>query len=195
MKTTALAHVYWTRFVKKGDHVIDATVGGGYDLQFLARLVGSEGSVVGYDIQEEALLKAEKRLSDAERAIVTLHHRSHASFLESGAKLIVYNLGYLPGGNKALTTMTKTTLQSLESASQILEKGGAISITCYPGHEEGKKEEEAVMDFVKMLPQEHWSTICHSFPMRHKAPSLLLLMREVVGVEKIESLLTSPRTT
>ena len=61
--------------------------------------------------------------------------------MASTPKLIVYNLGYLPGSDKLLTTKTSSTLLSVEKALSLIAPNGAISITCYPGHEEGKKEE------------------------------------------------------
>src|SRR6185436_10014836 len=76
---------------------------------------------------------------------ITFLHQCHTQLpQDEKVKLIVYNLGYLPGGNKSLTTLTSTTLTSLNTAYALLAPGGALSITCYPGHPEGAREEAAI---------------------------------------------------
>jgi hypothetical protein len=157
------AQDYWKRLVQPGDLIIDATVGNGHDTLFLAQLLQGEGALVGYDIQSQALESALKRLSSLPPSIhrtVSFKKQSHHQFDEKNVKLIVYNLGYLPGGNKQLTTLSETTLLSLHSALQALAPNGAISITCYPGHEEGRKEENAIREFLKTLSATRWS-LCH----------------------------------
>jgi hypothetical protein len=171
------AHNYWRLFVRPGYRVIDATVGNGHDTLFLAQLLKGEGELIGYDIQLEALDQAKLRLqtlSDAELKMITLKCRSHASFEEEYANLIVYNLGYLPGGNKRITTCVETTLQSLKDALHIA-KGGAISITCYPGHEEGRREQGAVLDFLKTISPSEWQVCFHEWLNRPLSPTLLWL--------------------
>ena len=48
-------HLYVKKIVQPGDVVIDATTGNGYDTCFLANLVGKNGLVFGFDIQEQAI--------------------------------------------------------------------------------------------------------------------------------------------
>ena len=48
--------------VKTGEICIDATAGTGRDTVFLAELVGRNGRVLAYDIQQEALRQTEERL-------------------------------------------------------------------------------------------------------------------------------------
>jgi len=65
----------------------------------------------------------------------------------------------LPGGNKQLTSQIETTLISVSRALAILRIGGALSITCYPGHPEGAVEEKALQKWSKTLSQKvDWST-------------------------------------
>lgn len=177
-----LAKDYWKNVVLPGDTVIDATIGNGQDAYFLARLLQGKGRLIGYDIQPDALSKAKillASLPDNEKEIVELHLASHKIFLEREAKLIVYNLGYLPGGDKALTTRTESTLTSVEDALKIVQPGGAVSITCYPGHPEGALEESALIDFFKGLPPKNWSVSFHQWINRNQAPSLIWIQRSV----------------
>ena len=133
-----LAFEYWKGWLKPTDTVIDATCGNGKDTLRLASLV-PQGRVLALDIQEDALKNARKIASLDN---VSFFLQSHVSFpVSSPVKLIVYNLGYLPFGDKSITTLSTTTLQSLEAA---LIWGEAISITCYPGHSEGLIEKNAI---------------------------------------------------
>ncbi len=163
-----LAHSYWEKVVSPGDLVIDATCGNGHDTFFLSQL---GAKVVAYDIQEAALEATRQKVPDALYRL-----QSHEQFEESAATLIVYNLGYLPGGDKTLTTERKSTLQSVQNALQIAQK--AISITCYPGHPEGAKEEMLLVEFVETLDPREWNVCYHRWPNRNKAPSLIWISRD-----------------
>jgi SAM-dependent methyltransferase len=172
-----LAHLLWEQILVPGDNVIDATCGNGHDTYFLAKLLQGRGSLLGYDIQARAIEKTEERLknlNEEERAIVSLHLASHEELPPILVKLIVYNLGYLPGADHQITTRLETTLASLERASALLVPGGALSVTCYPGHSEGKKESDALIDFFTSLPHARWSVSLHRWIQRGaRAPFLI----------------------
>ncbi len=166
-----LAHDLWRSRVLPGDLAIDATLGNGHDALFLSEL-GCK--VVGMDIQEAALAKAKERIGEDK---IELHLRSHAEIgsliLPKKPKLIVYNLGYLPGGNKEITTVTESTLSSAQDSLDLLNCTGALSITCYPGHDEGLKEEEALIKWASQLDPKQWSVCHYRWLNRLRAPSLL----------------------
>lgn len=48
---TRLAHDLVAPHLPVGGLAVDATVGNGHDLAFLARMVGEGGGVIGFDIQ------------------------------------------------------------------------------------------------------------------------------------------------
>lgn len=180
-----LAHDYWRRLVRRGDQVIDATCGKGNDSLLLAELAlgDEEGRLWCFDIQKEALIQTrallQARLSEAQFARVEFIEGSHTSFEEqkelAAVQLVVYNLGYLPGGDKHITTKASTTLQSIKSAQKIVATGGCISLTCYPGHPEGAIEQENILEFASSLPPNRWSCTFHEWRNRRLSPSLLLL--------------------
>lgn len=183
-----LAHQIWSQIVKPGDFVIDATCGNGHDSMILAKLAVtiSAGLLQVIDIQKEAL-NATRSLLSAHLSVGLMNriefiHNSHSQFnnhAEQSVALIVYNLGYLPGGDKNLTTKKETTLQSLHSAVRLIKSGGAISITCYPGHSEGKVEEESVLEFGSSLNPQEWSCCHYRWLNRQAAPSLFLMQRKL----------------
>lgn len=163
-----LAHSLWKGLLHPGDLAVDATCGNGHDTLALATL-GAE--VIGLDIQPEALTQTRLRLG-SRPATLLLH--SHAPFppLPRAPRLVVYNLGYLPGGDKSRTTQTETTLASVQEAYSLLAPDGALSITCYPGHPEGAREEAALMAWAAPLNGEHFR-----WPERVRSPSLLWIAK------------------
>ncbi len=183
-----LAHAYWQRLVYCGDTVIDATCGNGHDTLVLAQLALSKevGTLYALDIQQSAieatrsLLK--KQLDSWSNDRVVILQQCHSHFPDAispqTVKLIVYNLGYLPGGDKALTTQVATTLESIQKALKLLEPGGCLSITTYPGHFEGAHEESDLLPFIASLDKQQWSCCYHRWINRGpSAPGLLLIQR------------------
>lgn len=182
-----LAHDYWRSLLKPGDCVIDTTCGNGHDTLFLAKIIlesHKKENLIALDTQPQAIANTQKLLEENLPSLfhhVLLCQQCHSTFpdhiIHESVALIVYNLGYLPGNNKNLTTMTSTTLQSLQAALPLIAPGGAISITCYPGHETGKPEEEAVINFAASLDPLEWSCCHHRWLNRQNAPSLILIQR------------------
>lgn len=184
-----LAHTYWQDYLQSGDSAIDATCGNGYDTLLLSQLAlrGENGHVYAFDIQEQALAITQKRLEAHLTATqlrrVQLIKGCHSNFMgipqenTNPIRLIVYNLGYLPGGDKTYTTVEKTTLLSMQKACELLAPEGLISITCYPGHPAGAAEESALIELASTLPRQHWSCCHHRWINRQRAPSLLLLQK------------------
>lgn len=172
-----LGHSLWKNHLKEGDRAIDATCGNGFDTLFLASLNLSHLYV--FDIQKEALLATQKRV-DASKNI-SYHLGCHSLFdeVDSPVDLIVYNLGYLPGGDKSLTTQVATTLQSVEKGLSLLTEGGLMSLTLYPGHPEGKREKEAILALTSTFSPKKFRVSHHCLLNLSTAPSLLLIKKTI----------------
>ena len=175
-----LTKSYWQKHLEPPDIAIDATCGNGYDTLFLAQL--PIRAVWGIDIQPKAIEHTRKILEAHGVAHhVVLHCGSHENFAwvktSFPPQLIVYNLGYLPTGDKNLTTQTKTTLASLQAALPILGDRGAISITCYPGHTEGEKEEQAILSWAKSLTSTQWHVCHHRWINRDRSPTVFWIQK------------------
>lgn len=151
-------HLLVASRVEKGSTVVDATAGNGHDTHFLARLVGKEGVVHAFDIQQTALDSTRRRLKAANLASrVRLHQRDHAEMaavIAGPVQAVMFNLGYLPGGNKDIVTEHHTTLRALSTALLLLAPGGVLSLVTYSGHDEGS-EEAAVCQWCQQLPAAH----------------------------------------
>jgi SAM-dependent methyltransferase len=169
------AHTLWSEHLLPTDWVIDATCGNGKDTSKLAELV-PQGGVIALDIQEIALNRAKERLKGVSQ--VHFYLQSHENFPEiarqNPIRLIVYNLGYLPGGDKSITTKTSSTLQSLKNALLLLAPKGMICITLYPGHPEGVKEQEVILTWTQEVKEEK---IYFRNPLNPTAPGLLLIIK------------------
>ena len=143
-RLTELAHWLVTRALRAGELAVDATVGTGQDTELLARLAGPAGRVVGFDVQEEAIEETRCRLDGiGGLAEVELHCESHAAMarrVPAGVAVVMFNLGYLPGGDHAVITETGETLVALDAAWGLLRAGGLIPVVCYPGHAGGGEE-------------------------------------------------------
>ncbi len=125
------------RFVTAGDICVDATVGNGKDTAALCRIVGSNGHVYGFDIQNEALEQASLLLNGSvPETSFTLIHASHALMsrhVTQPVDLVLFNLGYLPGGDKSITTKSESTLKAMASSLELLKCGGKLAAVLYPG--------------------------------------------------------------
>ena len=63
----------------------------------------------------------------------------------------MFNLGYLPGSDKSITTMRETTMPAIEAAVELLDHGGVLLVAVYPGHAEGEAEGKMVQDYFETL--------------------------------------------
>ncbi len=188
MNHIGLAHYFWKKHLKRGDTAVDATCGGGNDTLILAEtcLGNNEGAVYGVDIQKAAIEATDSLLEDrlpaAQYDRVTLLHASHAPLPSEilKADLIVYNLGYLPGSDRAIKTLSSTSIKSLESALDRLSERGMVSIMLYPGHHEGLFEAHTILNWTSALPKELYSLSHHYRPNQAKSPSLLIIQKKKI---------------
>lgn len=151
-----LSHLFIRQFVGQGDRAIDATCGNGFDTLLLAELTGPNGRVWAFDIQQKALDATAARLVDAGgfNTVVLVHagHEAMAGHCSGPVKAVVFNLGYLPGGDRTVVTRPESTLAGLEQSLAILEPGGVVIITLYPGHEGGREEGRLLETRLTQLP-------------------------------------------
>lgn len=160
-RPTQLAQTLLRDSIRQGDTVIDATAGNGHDTVFLAECVGAEGRVLAFDIQESAIASARERVETAGfNSRVEFHQTSHARMEEHAEEgtmaTVMFNLGYLPGEDHELTTVTTETLAALEAASRLLKSGGVLSVVCYPGHQAGADEAVQVEAWMTDLTRHGW---------------------------------------
>ncbi len=184
------AHQAWKSIVRPGDTVIDATCGNGHDALILAQLAltPQSGTLFAMDIQSQALVSAQQRLRagltpeclSRVKFIQSCHSKFPDEILPNSVKLVVYNLGYLPGGDKTITTKKDSSLASLKSALELLAPGGMICMTLYPGHSEGKEEEDLLLPYIASLDARLWLCQHQRWINRLNAPSLIFVEKEMI---------------
>lgn len=164
------AHQLLQKSISQGDIAIDATMGNGHDTLFLANLVGDNGKVYSFDIQEEAYQSTLTKLKQVEYTNVSLHLCGHQHILETVSKQdqgnvagAIFNLGYLPGGDKSIVTRAETTIQAIEQLLQILKSEGIIVLVIYHGHQEGAIERDILLEYVKNIDQKEANVLQYQF--------------------------------
>lgn len=170
------------KHVKVGHTVLDCTVGNGNDTLLLAKQVGQTGKVYGFDIQRRALdITLQKLTCENVNDRVQLIEDSHENIdlhINEELDFIIYNLGYLPKGDKSIKTKKTTTLISLEKSFDLLKENGIIIITCYIGHDGGIEEKDGVENLLANLDQKFFNVIKYEFMNQKNYPPV------VYGVEK-----------
>jgi hypothetical protein len=154
---TQLARLVMRQFLRSGDHAVDATCGNGHDTLLLADLVGPAGKVWAFDIQEEAIrstaLKLEKAGMPERVELIMAGHESMSDHVSVPVRVVMFNLGYRPGGDRNIITRPETTLSALEQSLQLILPAGILAITVYPGHCGGDDEERAISQWSTTLDQ------------------------------------------
>jgi len=173
------------KVVRPGNICLDATCGNGQDTAFLAQLVGVDGRVYAFDVQKVALEQTQSRLNSKNLANrVTLIHDGHHQLMKHISDQLscaMFNLGYLPGGNKEITTQPETTIQALEQATKLLRPWGLISMVIYTGHPGGEEEAASVEGWISGLDQNQWVVVRLTYPNRQHHPPYLLAVQKRGG--------------
>lgn len=182
-RPTSLAWTLLRDLICEGDVVIDATAGNGHDTVFLAESVGASGRVLAFDIQPAAIESSKAKVAEAgllDR--VSFHLCSHArmgEFVEPASiAAIMFNLGYLPGEDHGITTQLEDSIRALEAAALALKPGGALSVVCYPGHEAGVSEAEAVESWLAAKTSEGWRLAKYAMCGTLRPAPFLLIARK-----------------
>lgn len=159
---------------------IDATMGTGRDTEFLWKFAGTQGRVLAFDIQEEALELCRKRLQNAGystefsqvQLILDGHEHMDQYAKEESADVICFNLGYLPGGDHQIATKAFTSIQAIEKGLRILKHGGMMSLCIYSGGDTGFEEKDAILDYLKMIPAKEYTVIVNEYYNRENHPPM-----------------------
>ncbi|MEJ2490946.1 MAG: class I SAM-dependent methyltransferase [Desulfuromonadales bacterium] len=177
--------------LQPGDCAVDLTAGKGRDTLVLAQAVTPTGTVVAFDLQATAIGQtaeflrqrgwqptrwpAQQRLPETPGIyLVTGCHSALGQVVRGPVKVIMANLGYLPGGDHHLVTRPATTLAALEVSLDLLEEGGRLAVTVYPAHCGGAAEAQAVDAFFATLHQDRWRVLLLR-TVNHTATPYLLI--------------------
>ena len=166
-------------YIKSGDTVVDATAGNGNDTLKLCKAVGDRGKVFAFDIQEIALCETRKKINENGFFNAELIQDSHSEidkYVSKPLRAVIFNLGYLPGGDHLLCTKADTTIEAIKKSLALISNEGFISITVYYGKNSGTQEKEAVMEFLKQLDYKEYTVTVHDFYNRPNNPPITVII-------------------
>ncbi len=185
LSLTAQAHKIIENHLTVGDIAIDATVGNGHDTLFLAKKVGKDGKIFGFDIQQQAIDETHLKLESAGlmeniRLFLCSHGEMNIYIPEKYHKkinVITFNLGYLPGSDKLITTQKESTLFALNIAVELLAPGGIISVIAYPGHPTGAIENKQLVQWSNQLNRKQFNRKIIDSSDKANAPRLFIIQQ------------------
>lgn len=165
-----------SEIIEPTDILIDATCGNGHDTQFLAGLV-PKGKVYSFDIQQAALDSAiQKTTAYTNIEYILDSHANVDAYIHTPVKAAMFNLGYLPSGDKSITTQAGSTLAAIDKIFNLLSIGGRIIIVVYHGHESGKDEKAALEHHLNQYDQKFAQVLRYEFiNSKNSAPFLLVI--------------------
>ncbi|KRQ86632.1 Ribosomal RNA small subunit methyltransferase H [Caloramator mitchellensis] len=177
LKATKMAQNIVESVLKEDDSAIDATLGNGNDTVFLLSRL-KNGKVYAFDIQKQAIDNFKKYMDENKISNVYLINDGHENikkYITSRVKAVMFNLGYLPGGDEKIITKPETTIKALTDSLELLKPGGIITIAVYSGHDGGEVEAKAIDEFVGKLNPKKYSTMTIKFTNRNTAPYLIVI--------------------
>jgi len=183
MSLTQLAQKIISEQFDSIEYGVDATCGNGFDTLFLAGLCSEGGMIFSFDIQEEALDKAEKLLADNNITqsvmLVNSGHENMERLIKPKVDVVMFNLGFLPGSSSKICTKPDTTLRALNSASKTVREGGMITVLCYPGTDEGRIETEEVKGWIAGLDNNAFNVSEHLSEKPNDTTPVLHVLRKM----------------
>ena len=182
MNTLNVVHDFLRRQVKSGAFCIDATAGKGRDTALLCRLVGAEGRVLAFDVQQEAIEQTRALLS-AEGLSAEVVLDSHANMAQYAAPesvdCIVFNFGRLPGGDPKIFTTAASSLPAIDAGLALLRPGGVMALALYYGKENGYDEKNAILEHLKSLNDRVFTVLaCDWLNRKHDPPLPIFIWKE-----------------
>jgi len=172
------AHLLLSNLIHMDDVIVDATMGNGHDTVYLAGLCKH---VYAFDIQEKALFETQKKINEHKLDNVSLILDSHQHILNHVDifKGVVFNLGYLPNGNKEITTKSDVTLETLHLLIPHMKLDDFIMLVIYIGHAEGWMESQTIDGYLKTLNNSIYKILRVDMPYQMNQPPYILLMTKI----------------
>lgn len=153
------------------DSVVDFTCGNGNDTYFLATHFKE---VYAFDIQTQAVLNTKERCKEFDN--VHVYQTSHDMFDQyittfSGG---IFNLGYLPQGDKTITTDADTVIKTL---LKIWKYGSKVRmvLVLYPGFDAGKSEARQIEEYTRNLASKHYDVLRFQLINRRNSPYIICI--------------------
>ena len=100
-------------------------------------------------------------------------------YIKENIDFAIYNLGYLPKGDKYITTNAKDVEESLKKLLEKLNSKGAIFITFYIGHSAGQIESLEISKFLQNLNQKEYTILKCTFENQKNNPPYVVMIQKI----------------
>ena len=180
---TELAKAFASVCLKPGDMAVDCTAGNGHDTLFLAEMTAPDGFVHAFDIQPQAITVTKQRLekagvSDRRYSLIQECHSRITEYVPSGIAACMFNLGYLPGASRHITTKPASVIQALQGACRLLRPCGVITVVMYSGHAAGRRERDALLEYAASVDEKAFRVIhVSNLNTSKSSPSILVFQK------------------
>lgn len=141
-----LSHAFLKPVLHAQAICVDATLGQGKDTEFF--LSQNVRRVYGFEIQKDVYVKTKQKIQNEKAALYCIGHEHMAEIIHESVDVIIFNFGYFPSGDHALTTHVDTSIQAIQQGLSLLKIKGRMALVLYP-HEEGKKEALSIEAYLK----------------------------------------------
>lgn len=182
LHTTIIAKHFIQQYLQLGGLAIDATMGRGNDTKLLCELVGSEGKVLAFDIQQDAINSTKellensspKSLLDRANLILDSHENMYKYAENQTVDCITFNFGYLPKGDHNISTKPETSIKAISQGLELLKVNGIMSLCVYQGGDTGFLEKEAILEYVKHIDCHKYTVFMGDFVNRVNYPPIFI---------------------
>ncbi|AKL95406.1 rRNA methylase YtqB [Clostridium aceticum] len=185
LKATNFVQELLKNKIPTGGTVIDGTMGNGNDTLFLYKQVGDSGKVYAFDLQVMALENTRRIfrennvfIDNKPIQLILDGHENIGNYVKEAIDGAMFNLGYLPSGDKNIVTRPETTLQAIKSTLELLKKGGMMSLVLYYGHPGGIEEKNSILDYVGQLESKKYLVMECSYINHENNPPIILLIEK-----------------
>lgn len=174
-------HQVLKEHLNQESYVVDATCGHGHDSLFIANILGKNGKLFGFDIQEAAIYNTHALLEDCATniSLFQISHQEMDDVLDNyfgKIDAVVFNLGFLPHTDETITTEIQSTLKAVQAAYNLLRKKGLILIATYPGHAAGLQEDVVLKQLFSNISQKDcYITTYHQMNIDTSAPKVYVI--------------------
>ncbi len=181
VNTINIAKEWMKNHIKAGDICIDATAGRGNDTVYLCELVGESGKVYAFDIQEEAV-KSTKELLQAKSLKAEVYHDSHTNMnkylADESVDGIMFNFGYLPGGDHLKSTNAKTSIKAIEIGLNLLKHGAVMCLCIYHGGDTGFEEKNEILNYIRNIDYRRYTVaVCELYNKPNNPPMPVIIQK------------------
>lgn len=184
LNPTNLAHSFLEKKLHKTGIFLDGTLGNGFDTLYIAKKMNADSKIFSFDIQQKAIdtsLNLLKNEIDNEKLkSISLILDSHTEIKKyiTKEKIVagIFNFGYLPKGDKNITTKKESSFLAIKNSMDLLELNGILVLVFYTGHLEGKLEKNYILDNLKYISKRDFAiSICEMINHSEDAPSLCII--------------------